>query len=63
MLKKNNDKINKLTSIGEVDKIVTYGGFERNKDGYFMSKINLSLLDECIHELGKYGEKITFNPY
>lgn len=29
-LKKSNDKIAKLTSIPEVDKILTYGGFERN---------------------------------
>lgn len=28
-----------------------------------MSKINLSSLDDCIQELSKYGEKITFNPY
>ena len=63
VLKKSNDKIAKLTSIQEVHAVLTYGGFERSNEGYYLAKINLSLLDECINELSKHGHKITFNPY
>ena len=62
-LKRSNDKISKLISIREVENVLKYGGFENEKIGYVMKKVNLALLDECSDEIGRHIEKVKFNPY
>lgn len=62
-MKKNNQKIADLISVNENCQILSFGGFEDNKDTIVLRNVNLGKIDDILESLAKFDESTKFDPY